>query len=191
MSKLTRFVNAHFTNVIKYSCIGNNYKNDLIFHNYYRLKKISKSDKTYNGEYNCGITSFILGNFLKKHIPIKMYLYEFGYGKYKEDHVFLKYKDIIIDPTYRQFFTDNRKNGVSSYNNYLYEDLLPFFVGSQYDLQKMYITLKEKNKEEFDYCNLDEEILDNWKEKHDITLRLDDFSKLNEKEFIYEMINKI
>ena len=56
-----------------------------------------------------------------------MYLYQTGYGKYKEDHVYLKYNNIIIDPTYRQFFTDDRCNGISSYNNYLYNNLLPFF----------------------------------------------------------------
>lgn len=190
MSSLKNFINSYFEIVIKYSCIGNNLKNDLLFHNHHRLKKIPKSYKTYDGNFNCGITCFILGNILKKDMPIKMYLYETGYGKYKEDHVFLKYNNIIIDPTYRQFFIDNRKDGISSYNNYLYNDL-PFFVGSQDDLQKMYITLKKKNNKEFKICYLDEDILDNWKEKHDITLRLDDFSKLNEKEFIYEMINKI
>ena len=144
MFNLSKFVNSQFVNIIKYSCIAKKLKNDLSFHNYYRIQKIKKGPKTYCGQLNCGITTFILGNILKKYIPIKMYLYEFSYGKYKEDHVFLKYNDIIIDPTYRQFFTDNRNSGLSLYNNYLYEDIPPFFVGSYRDLEYMFNILKKK-----------------------------------------------
>ena len=117
-----------------------------------------------------------------------MYLYEFGYGKYKEDHVFLKYKDIIIDPTYRQFYTDDRKNGLSSYNKYLYEDLEPFFVGSYDELENIFHKLKIKNKKEFDYTILDDDILNKWKNTYDITLKLNDFDKIKESTYIKSMI---
>ena len=188
MSNLKKFINSHFANVIKYSYIGNGFKNELVFHNHYRLKKMEKSTKTYCGELNCGITNFILGNILKQYIPIKMYLYEFGYGKYKEDHVFLKYKDIIIDPTYRQFFTDNRKSGLSSYNKYLYEDLEPFFVGSYDELENIFHKLKIKNKKEFDYTILDDDILNKWENTYDITLKLNDFDKIEKSNYIKSMI---
>jgi len=184
-------INSKFKYVIQLSQIGNSYKNDNIFHNYYRMKKIPKGTFTYNGENNCGITSFILGNILKKYMPIEMYKFQTGYGKYTENHVFLKSNNIIIDPTYRQFFTDNRKNSFSCYNNYLYQVLPPFFVGTYKDLQNMHNVLKEKNKQEFEYSTIDNTILDNWKELYNITDVLDDYNKLNEKDLIYEVISKI
>jgi hypothetical protein len=170
---INRFVNSQFKNIIKYSCIINKETNDLAFHNLYRLKHKEKGPETYTGKFQCGVSCFILGNILKKYIPIKMYLYEFGYGKYKEDHVFLKSNDLIIDPTYKQFFVDNRKEGISAYNNYLYEKLPPFFVGTYEDLQNILTILKNKNSDEFMYNILENHyILDNWKETKDITNRL-------------------
>ena len=105
-----------YNKVIKYSVFANNinpYLNngnlkDDSFHNYFRLKTLPKGETTYCGEFKCGVTCFILGNLLKQDgLDVKMYLYQEGYGKYKEDHVFLKYNNLIIDPTYRQFFTNN------------------------------------------------------------------------------------
>ena len=191
MSSLKILVNSYFKDVVRLSQIGNNFSNDNIFHNYYRLKKLPKSSFTYNGENNCGITSFILGNILKKYIPIEMYKFETGYGKYTENHVFLKSGDIIIDPTYRQFFTDNRKDSFSRYNNYLYQDLLPFFVGTKEDLHELHSTLKKKNEDEFSYTIIDRTTLDNWKELYNITDVLDEYYKLNEKDLIYDVISKI
>lgn len=184
MDILPSFVNKQFFKVVRCSYLSNNLKNDLTFHNSSRLKILKKGPETYNGKYNCGITSFILGNILKNNFQVKMYLYETGYGKYKEDHVFLKVNDIIIDPTYRQFFTDNRNGGFSYYNNYLYQNLNPFFVGSQKELETMCTILKKKNKEEFKYSGIENNILDIWKYKYDITNKLDDFHKIYNKDYV-------
>ena len=191
MTSLKRLVNTYFKDVVRLSHIGNNFSNDNTFHNYYRLKKLPKGPITYNGEYNCGITCFILGNILKKYIPIEMYKFETGYGKYIEDHVFLKSGDIIIDPTYRQFFTDNRRNSFSFYNNYLYEDLPPFFVGTRDDLNELTKFLIHKNQEEFSYSIIANDVLDNWTELYNITHVLDEFHKLNERELIQDVISVI
>ena len=188
MLNLSKFVNSQFANVIKYSCIADRQKNDLSFHNIFRIKNIKKGQQTYCGELNCGITAFILGNILKNYIPIKMFLQESRYGKYKQDHVFLKYDDTLIDPTYRQFFTNNSKDGLSLYNNYLYEDLPPFFVGSYKELQDMYTTLKKKNIEEFGYNILPKKILDNWKANIDITNKLDNFDIIYNKDYVRNFI---
>lgn len=182
-TRLTKLVNNHFDNVIKQCCNIQNLESDSSFHNYSRLKKIKKGKKTYCGQMKCGITTFALGNILKNNMDIDMYMYRFGYGKYLEDHVFLKYKEYIIDPTYRQFFTDDRSgfnfnnkdsskySGISIYNNYLY-DLPPFFVGTMDDLYNLYIKLDKLNSEEFEYNSLSKDILDNWQEDYCITERL-------------------
>ena len=173
MNNLKILVNSNFNKVLKQSCIINNYKNDNIFHNYYRLKHIPKGVKTYEGQLNCGVTCLVLGNILKKeNIDIKMYLYEFGYGKYKEDHVFLKHKDIIIDPTFRQFFSNGQKDGASAYHQYLFEKLPPFFVGTKKDLIDIFETLKYKSSKELQYQTFDDTVLDNWNQDIDITDKL-------------------
>jgi hypothetical protein len=39
----------------------------IFFHNYYRLKHgFKKGKETYNGSFHCGVTSYVLGNLLKK-----------------------------------------------------------------------------------------------------------------------------
>ena len=125
---------------------------------------------------------------MKDDIDVKMYLYQEGYGRFKEDHVFLKYNNIIIDPTYRQFFTDNSNNGISKYNNYLYNTLPPYFIGTLQDLNDMYNILK-KSINEFGYSSINEDIsksvLNNWIEQKDITYKLDDnFNIIKNKQYL-------
>ena len=61
-----------------------------------------------------------------------------GYGKYKEDHCFLlTNNNYIIDPTYRQFFSNN--NNINSiYNKYLFNECPFIFVGRYSDLINFY-----------------------------------------------------
>ena len=189
MRNLKLFINTSFNNVIKLSCLVNNYKNDLDFHNYHRLKyKIPKGYRTYDGKLNCGVTTFVLGNILKKkQVPIKLFMNQSGYGKYKEDHVFLKYNDLIIDPTYKQFFTNNQEKCLSEYHNYLYQCLPPFFVGTRKDLVDLYLILYDKSNLQLKYQEFDESVLNNWLEDYDVSERLD-FEKIHNKEnFLKEL----
>jgi hypothetical protein len=186
---LNRYILSCFNKVIDCSVLANDSKNDLLFHNYYRLKRLNKGANTYNGEYNCGVTSFILGNMLNKYIPIKMYLYESGYGKYKEDHVFLKYNDIIIDTTYRQFLTDNRKEGFSDYNEYLYNELPPFFIGTNKQLEQLTLQLCNLNKKEFSQSIICNTVMNNWYENHDITEKLNNFDLIYNKTIVKKLIS--
>ena len=48
--------------------------------------------------------------------------------------------------------------------------------------------LENKNKKEFDYTILDDDILNKWKNTHDITLKLNDFDKIKESTYIKSMI---
>ena len=47
-----------------------NLKNDTSYHNQLRLKYIPKGKNTYEGNLCCGVTTFVLGNILKKHIVV-------------------------------------------------------------------------------------------------------------------------
>lgn len=183
---LKRLVLNNFDNVIKCARLGNNFKNDLMFHNQLRISDTKKGINTYIGKGYCGLMCFMLGNILRNNnIPIKMYISEKKYGKYVVDHVFLKFDNIIIDPTYRQFLTDNRKLGHSKYNNYLYNTLPPFYVGNYDQLYTLKKKLIQLNKSEFEICHINEDILDNWKEMREITEILDKFDILyNKKEVI-------
>tara|TARA_Y100000589_G_C26904791_1_gene527796 strand:- start:10 stop:576 length:567 start_codon:yes stop_codon:yes gene_type:complete len=188
---MNTFIQNNFKKVIYCSKLANGFKNDLPFHNYYRLKKnIKKGKSTYCGLLQCGITSFILGNILKKNgYPVNMVMYELGYGRYREDHVFLKVDNLIIDPTYRQFFTDDTFNGISKYNNYLYNELPPFFVGTEDELFELFIKLRDLNKNTFEYCSIKEDILDNWNIKKDITSKLDyNFNIIHNKNEILKIL---
>tara|TARA_B100001248_G_C27378866_1_gene455841 strand:+ start:404 stop:985 length:582 start_codon:yes stop_codon:yes gene_type:complete len=192
MNNLRLLVNSKFNKVIKISCLINSYENDNLFHNYYRLKKgFPKGNRTYNGSYHCGVTSFVLGNLLKNEdINIKMYKQESGYGKYKEDHVFLKYDDLIIDTTYKQFFTNNLDDCTSDYHNYLYGFLPPFFVGTKDDLNKLYDELKLKSLNYLKYQTFDDIILEKWDHQNDITNQLQNFDNIYNKKIVIDCLFK-
>jgi len=193
MNNFKLLVNSKFDKVIKISCLINNYKNDNLFHNYHRLKYgFKKGEETYNGSYHCGVTSFVLGNLLKqKGLDVKMYLYQFGYGKYKEDHVFLKHNNLIIDTTYKQFFTNNQNNCISDYHNYLYGYLPPFFVGSIDELKDLFLDLQQKSINDLDYQTFDNTILQKWEEKKDITNKLENFDNVYNSNIVMSyLVNK-
>ena len=61
---------------------------------------------------------------------------------------------------------------MSNYNKYLYEELLPFFVGTRDDLNKLFNNLNNVLYDDLNY-KLDEDILDYWNNAKDITYKLD------------------
>ena len=54
---MKKIILNNYDKVVKYSIIGNNWKNDLSLHNYYRLKTINKSKSTYYGYLQLSINS--------------------------------------------------------------------------------------------------------------------------------------
>lgn len=181
---LSNLVNYNFNKVIKCSKLVDNLKNDKNFHNSLRLKYIPKGKRTYCGELCCGVTTFVLGNLLKKNMPIKMFIAKSGH---KRDHVFLKTNDIIIDPTYRQFFNDDRNSAISNYNTYLYS-LPPFFVGDKKDLDFLIEDLKFRNSLEFSTNIISGKVSNNWNEYKEITDVLDNFHKIYNKDKVLKYI---
>ena len=121
----------------------------LNLHNYRLISK--ENDKpsmnNFEGKLACGEVSFTLSKFIKTNynfdnkLDIKFMLSTFGYGKYLEDHLYLKINDIyIIDPTYKQFMTYYDKSG--KYDIYLFEKCPFIYVGT--DIKEIHEKCKRK-----------------------------------------------
>ena len=52
----------------------------------------------------------------------------------------------------------------------------------------MFNTLKSKNLDEFSFSEIDDNVLDNWKSKEDITTKLNDFHKIFNKDYVKRLI---
>lgn len=137
-----------------------------------------KNENTFIGKNYCGACCYVLDMYLKLHnIKSKLILTEINYGKYKEDHCYLLYKDkYIIDPTYKQFFDkyfySNNYNGYKkvlyNYNNFIY-------IGTYNKLLKKYNKLNELHKDVYGYF-LDDDILDFWIENYSNQINYKDIS---------------
>ena len=92
-----------------------------------RYRLLGEGISSYEGYLLCGAMSHIVSEFLS--FPVEKFKYEKGKGKYFKDHVFLKHKNIIIDPTYRQMFYSPYGSGNEIFFKILYEENPPFFVG--------------------------------------------------------------
>ena len=106
-----------------------------------------KNSQTYEGYLLCGAMSHLVYDSLS--IPLTKYVYSKGRGRNFEDHLFLKYKDLIIDPTYRQMFRTMCGTGQERYFQILYEENPPFFVGDMDTLFCLYANLNKQHLEDF------------------------------------------
>lgn len=159
-------------------------RNDNFHHNKKRLEHFKPSVKTFEGSMCCGGTSYLLNYYLNQYdVETKLVKSTFGYGKYLEDHCFLLYDDkIIIDPTYKQFFTSGYEGkGNDPYYNYLYSKLPFIFVGNFED-----ITDIQNNLRYLYYRNYKKPIdskLFFWKVYSDYSYLLDLEKVINDKEY--------
>lgn len=147
-------------------------KNNLFLHNKKRLEFHEPSMKTFEGKFSCGATSYLLHYYLRKNnINTKLGLKKKGYGKYLEDHSFLYLDDLIIDPTFRQFYNPNIR-GDSYYYDFLYE--LPFvFVGNIFDFEDIENELNKIYFEEISINSLINDKMYFYRDFKDISHKLD------------------
>ena len=122
-------------------------KDNIFLHNNKRLKYKKPSINTYEGYMTCGAACYILHFLLKiNNIETKMIYNKTGSGRNLKDHCILLYKDnIIIDPTYRQFFIPNELSmkGNDDYYNSLFEKYEFIFVGNYQSFLNMYYSLNK------------------------------------------------
>jgi hypothetical protein len=110
---------------------------ELKLFNYRRMTVYGATNKAYIGYDSCGPAVYSL-SALVQHIypelrPVIKY-HSVGYGRHAEDHVFMEIRfqgeNLIIDPTYRQFLYESTPYQ-DKYENQLFEEMSPFFVGTK------------------------------------------------------------
>lgn len=130
----------------------------------HQVKRYSIGPSSFYGHDCCGPASYALGGLLQcLHPELKLSIgyKKIGAGSEVEDHVFLRTRfcgeDLIIDPTWRQFFVRflNDSESEHPYEEYLFHHLPPFWVGSKFALeretQKLERLADEKNLIETDW----------------------------------------
>ena len=169
-------------------------KNCLGHHNKELLKYNNPSINTFEGKLSCGASCYLLSYYLKQHgITTRVFKSEIGRGRNKEDHVYLKLNDLIIDPTYRQMF-DTNFNFNDIYVKHLYYKLPFVFIGK--DILDIYNELNKVHYKLYKY-NLRRENLLFWNnsiELHnfsdlDLVLNDKEYAK-NKGEIFYNISNK-
>lgn len=142
--------------------IDNTYVN-----NFTMIKYNPIGEKTFEGNSKCGATSFILGLYLQHHgYPIKFHYYKEGYRHDIKDHIHIRIDDMIIDPTWRQFFSTYSKEK-NDYLHHIYNDLGYCFVGKEKELENLYNELQKKHYKDFDHY-LESDLLRFWKESWEV-----------------------
>jgi hypothetical protein len=127
------------------------------------------SPESYEGHLSCGGNCYLLSYYLEKYgIKTKMMKKSIGYGKYLEDHCYLLHDDsIIIDPTYRQFYSRSisKKN---EYSKLLFNQLDFAFIGTLEKFKIQHLILTEKYQDTYGYT-LDVDTADFWENPKDIS----------------------
>jgi len=123
-----------------------------------KRKQYGESKMSYLGEKLCGEACYVVRNLLlEKGLSSQVKYNMKKYGDYIDDHCFLQINNIIIDPTYRQFFVQYfEQNNINT--NIIFENNDPFFCGTINDLIKLVNNLNIKDKEIIDYWNIDKDI---------------------------------
>ena len=146
INQIKEIVRKNYTFFEKSVSILQRYPNPTFLHDKKRLELIGDSnEKTYVGEMNCGAACYVMNYILKKDdIHTQMILNgPLSRGrktKYQDihDHCILKCGDIIIDPTYKQFFNFKSLEANDIYNEYLFENNDYTFVGTSADLKNKF-----------------------------------------------------
>jgi hypothetical protein len=164
-TSLHKIIRNSYQDIVRYAPIILKEQNpDFLF-----IPNFNKNMNTFIGEYSCGGCCYILHHYLQKHnIYTKMMKKEIGFGDYFQDHCYLLKDNMIIDPTYKQFFLNSNN---PEYINYIKK--LPFiFIGTIEDLKNIYHNYNNFSLKINKY-KLDFEINDFWKNPKDISNILD------------------
>ena len=112
-------------------------------HDIRQLDKYKPGRMTWTGYQACGVSC----QFLQQEFPylertsVTISDDEFGYHN---DHVYLRYEHLIIDPSWCQCLVNHYC--VAEYQRYLFERCHPIFVGSHAELRCLLAELWRENK---------------------------------------------
>jgi len=155
---MTTLYNLINTNVPKLQRMST----DTFLHNKHRLKHIPKGPETFEGRYNCGASCAVIKN--NSDVESDNTLAGFRNVttvKYDSvDHVILRYKDIIIDPTYRQFLTPDYDSlredvlydvnlGIDPYHNWLFTQP-PVLCNTRVNIHKFITEAQDRHNEQYE-----------------------------------------
>ena len=98
---IKQIIRNSYQDIVKYvPIILKEQNSDFLF-----IPNSDKNMNTFIGEYSCGGCCYVLNHYLQKNnIHTKMMKKEIGFGEYFQDHCYLIKDNLIIDPTYKQFF---------------------------------------------------------------------------------------
>ena len=163
-----------------------NETNSNSLHNKYLSKNYkNKSEYTFDGKLACGATTYVLNHLLKiDGISTKMMYKSTFIEEYKEDHCFLKIDNIIIDPTYRQFYTQNVKSN-NDFSKFIFEELPFIFVGGIEDYKKIHSKLDLLHQKIYNK-SININVSDFWDNAIDITDKIENKNLL--KNDIYKKV---
>ena len=158
----------------------------IVLFDRYQYRDWNEHEKSFVGHLVCGESCFIMKYLLEQKgfsdIQVFRNSRRTEYGI--EDHVFLNIDNIIIDPTYRQFFLDYRSiNSKCLFRKTIYHSMEPFLINYQYDLELILKNLLKINEfcynEPFTDYN---EIKKYWEFKDEVTPRYQLNKVMNERE---------
>jgi hypothetical protein len=131
------------------------------------------NENSFEGRLACGASCYLLHFILQESgIKTKMMYKSVGYGKYLEDHCYLLYRDeIVIDPTYRQFFSQ-MINGKSEFSKLLFQNNAFVFVGNIENFHTHYTILNNQHKISFNN-NLEVTVSDFWENSRESSELMD------------------
>ena len=137
------------------------------YHNYLMSENGSYGMETFNGRNTCGLSSMIMGLYMRrKGFPIYFYYFNCMINGKNMDHIHVRCDKWIIDPTWRQFF-DHYGKGNIDFLKYLYHNQPYCYVGSYWDLHSTYYGFYNMcHKDNFD--NIEYNTLDIWKKSREI-----------------------
>ena len=137
------------------------YNTNKYTHNSTLLNYYSPGERTFEGKYKCASTSMVLGIYLQnKGYPIKYHYFKEDKTGGIKDHLYIRCDDVIIDPTYRQFFTSH-SNYNNNYLKYLYCGQPYCFYGTNNEFKNYYSDLQSRHYQEYNY-NLRPDTLKYW-----------------------------
>lgn len=149
----------------------------------------NEHEKSFVGPLLCGESCLILKYLLEQKGFNNIQVFrnssrtEFGI----EDHVFLHIDNIIIDPTYRQFFHDYRSNNLDClYRKTIFNQMTPILIHYVDDIDLVLKNLLSINKSCYEESFEDyDEIKKNWRFQEDVTSKFNLNKIINEKRVLH------